>query len=164
MSKSKIREYKNRIISELCNDEDIINALDLNDEEDADDLVWHRIYPHLWIPQTEELVRSYILVEVSVPERRSRYGSDNNPVYVHPVIIFYVLVHQEDMRMNLAGESGTRMDYLAELIENKYEGRKGFGLVRLQLKSNLANSLNTTYRYRELIFEAVDYDDGLCQG
>ena len=164
MSKSKIRAYKNEIISELCNDDEIINALGLNPDEDPDDLVWKRIYPHLWIPQTETDVKSYLLVEINIPERRTRYGTTNNPVYVHPVIYFYILVHQEDMKLNLAGESGTRMDYLAELIENKYEGRRGFGLGRLTLKSNTASSINTTYRLRELVFEAVDFDDGLCDG
>lgn len=164
MSKSKIRAYKNQIITELCNDDEIINALGLNDDEDADNLVWNRIYPHLWIPQTEESVKCYLLVEINIPERRTRYGSTNNHVYVHPTIYFYVLVHQEDMKLNLAGESGTRMDYLAELIENKYEGRRGFGLGQLTLKSNIASSVNSTYRLRELIFEAVDFDDGLCNG
>ena len=164
MSKSKIRAYKNEIISELCNDDEIINALGLIPDEDPDDLVWKRIYPHLWIPQTETDVKSYLLLEINIPERRTRYGITNNPVYVHPVIYFYILVHQEDMKLNLAGESGTRMDYLAELIENKYEGRRGFGLGQLTLKSNTASSINTTYRLRELVFEAVDFDDGLCDG
>jgi hypothetical protein len=148
----------------LCNDDEIINALGLNPDEDPDNLVWKRIYPHLWIPQTETDVKSYLLVEINVPERRTRYGATSNPVYVHPVIYFYVLVHQEDMKLNLAGESGTRMDYLAELIENKYEGRRGFGLGQLTLKSNVASSINTTYRLRVLVFEAVDFDDGLCDG
>ena len=44
-----------------------------------------------------------------------------------------------DMRMNMVGESGTRMDYLAELIENKYPGHS-------LLLSNplLINDINNT--------------------
>ena len=165
MSKSScIRSWKNKIMSELSQDDQIINALGLNPDESEDDLVWVRLYPHYYIPQTETDVKSYLLVEINIPERRTRYGTTNNPVYVHPVIYFYILVHQEDMKLNLAGESGTRMDYLAELIENKYEGRRGFGLGQLTLKSNTASSINTTYRLRELVFEAVDFDDGLCDG
>jgi len=72
-----------------------------------------------------------------------------------------VLTHQEDMHMNMAGESGTRMDYLAELIEDKYEGRQDFGVGTLQLKSDTAGSVNTTYRFRQLVFEAVDVV-GVC--
>lgn len=162
MGKSKcIREWKNKIVSELSQDEDIINALGLNPDESPDDLVWQRIFPHMFVPQTEEQVRSYILVEIDIPERRTRYGSSQSDIWVHPTIVFYVLTHQEDMHMDMVGESGTRMDYLAELIEEKYEGRQDFGVGTLQLKSDVAGSINNTYRYRQLVFEAVDVA-GVC--
>lgn len=159
-----IREWKNKIMGELSQDDEIINALDLNPDESEDDLVWKRLFPHYFIPQTEELVRCYILTEIDIPERSTRYGSNNSDIWVHPIIVFYVLVHQEDMHMNMVGESGTRMDYLAELIEEKYEGREDFGVGTLQLKSDIAGSVNTTYRFRQLVFEAVDLDSGLCEG
>ena len=165
MSKSScIRAWKNKIMSELSQDDQIINALGLNDDESEDDLVWKRLFPHYFIPETQDSVLSYLLVEIDIPERRSRYGSTNSDIWVHPTIIFYVLVHQEDMHMNMVGESGTRMDYLAELIEEKYEGRQDFGVGTLQLKSDVAGSVNTTYRFRQLVFEAVDLDSGLCEG
>ena len=156
MAKSKcIRQFKNKIMAELSQDDEIISALGLNPDEDPDDLVWHRLFPHYFIPQTEESVRTYILVEIDIPERRTRYGSSDSNIWVHPTIVFYVLTHQEDMHMNMAGESGTRMDYLAELIEEKYEGRQDFGAGVLQLKSDTAGSVNTTYRFRQLVFEGV---------
>ena len=165
MSKSNvIRKWKNQIMSELSQDDTIIAALGLNPDESEDDLVWVRLYPHYYIPQTEEDVKTYILVEIDIPERRVRYGTKESSIWVHPTIIFYVLTHQEDMRMNMAGESGTRMDYLAELIEDKYDEREGFGVGVLQLKSDVAGSINNTYRFRQLVFEAVDVDDCLCEG
>lgn len=159
-----IRKWKDQIMSELSQDDKIIEALGLNPDENPDDLVWKRFMPHLFVPYTESDVRTYICVEINIPERRARYGSNEIDVWVHPVIVFYVLTHQEDMHMQLAGESGTRMDYLSELIEEKYEGRNGFGVGVLQLKSDLARSIDNTYRVRELIFEAVDLDDSLCEG
>jgi len=165
MAKSKcIRQFKNKIMSELSQDSEIVNALGLNPDEDPDDLVWHRLFPHKFVPQTESEVRSYILVEIDIPERRTRYGGSDSDIWVHPIIVFYVLTHQEDMRMNMVGESGTRMDYLSELVEEKYEGRQGFGVGALQLKSDTEGSVNTTYRFRQLVFEAVDLDDSLCEG
>lgn len=151
-------------MSELSNDDNIINALGLNAGESPDDLVWNRLYPHYFIPQTEEKVKTYLLVEIDIPERRSRYGDNNaGSIWVYPIIVFYVLTHQEDMKLDMVGESGTRMDYLGELIEDKYEGRQGFGVGELHLKSDIAGSLNNTYRYRQLIFEAVDVSNGLCE-
>lgn len=165
MGKSScIRSWKNQIISELSQDDDIIRALGLSDDESPDDLVWKRIFPHYYVPKTEENVRTYILVEINIPERRLRYGTIESNIWVHPTIIFYVLTHQEDMHMNMAGESGTRMDYIAELIEDKYEDREGFGVGILQLKSDVAGSVNDTYRFRELVFDAVDLNDDLCEG
>ena len=162
MGKSScIRAWKNLIISELSQDDEIIAALGLNPDESPDDLVWKRLYPHYYIPQTQEEVKTYILVEIDIPESRSRYSSNDSSIWVHPTIVFYVLTHQEDMHMNMVGESGTRMDYLAELIEDKYQGRQDFGVGSLQLKSDIAGSINTTYRFRQLIFEAVDVD-GVC--
>ena len=156
MPKSKcIREWKNKIVSELSQDDEIINALGLNDDESPDDLVWKRIFPHYFVEKTESEVKTYLLVEIDIPERRTRYGSSDSNIWVHPTIVFYVLTHQEDMHMNMVGESGTRMDYLAELIEDKYEGRQDFGAGTLRLKSDTAGSVNTTYRFRQLVFEGV---------
>lgn len=156
MAKSKcIRQFKNKIMSELSQDEEIVNALGLNDDESPDDLVWVRLFPHMFVPSTEQIVKTYLLVEIDIPERRTRYGSSDSNIWVHPTIVFYVLTHQEDMHINMVGESGTRMDYLAELIEEKYEGRQDFGAGVLQLKSDTAGSVNTTYRFRQLVFEGV---------
>lgn len=163
MSKSRsIRQWKNQIMGELSQDDEIIKALDLNEKESEDDLIWNRLFPHYYIPDVQETVKSYILMEIDIPERRANRYAQSSGVFVYPTIIFYVLVHQDDMHMDLVGESGTRMDYLAELIEEKYEGRQGFGVGTLTLKSDVAGSLNTPYRYRQLIFEAVDTDEGLC--
>ena len=150
-------------MSELSQDDTIIDALGLNESEFPDDLVWVRLYPHYYIPQTEDEVKTYILVEIDIPERRKNYYKSESDVWVYPTIVFYVLTHQEDMKLDMLGESGTRMDYLSELIEDKYEGRTGFGFGELQLKSDVAGSINTTYRFRQLIFEAVDVDDSVCQ-
>lgn len=150
-------------MSELSQDDTIIDALGLNESESPDDLVWVRLYPHYYIPQTEDEVKTYILVEIDIPERRKNYYKSESDVWVYPTIVFYVLTHQEDMKLDMLGESGTRMDYLSELVEDKYEGRTGFGLGELQLKSDVAGSINTTYRFRQLIFEAVDVDDSVCQ-
>ena len=148
-------------MSELSQDDEIIKALGLNPDESPDDLVWVRFYPHDYIPQTEEIVKTYITLEIDIPERRSRYGDSENNIWVRPYIVFRVLTHQEDMHMNLIGESGTRMDYLSELIEDKYDGRQDFGVGILRLISDTAGSVNTTYRCRQLVFEAVDIT-GVC--
>jgi hypothetical protein len=85
-------------------------------------------------------------------------------MYVHPTIIFTIISHQDDVRLNMAGVSKTRPDYLAEIIDEKYNGAAGFGYGRLLLISNVAGSIDTTYRYRQLVFRGVDMNDSLCGG
>ena len=165
MAKSKIiRQYKNKIMSELSQDDDIIKGLGLNDDESEDDLIWVRLMPHHYVPNTQESVKTYITVEIDIPQRRSRYGESSSGIWTHPYVIFRVVTHQEDMRLNIVGESGTRMDYLAELIEDKYEVSQDFGVGTLTLVSDVAGDINNTYRVRELVFETVDLDDSLCEG
>lgn len=159
-----IRKWKDKIMSELSQDDEIIEALGLNPDESPDNLQWVRLMPHDYIPMTESVVKTYITFEIDIPERRTRYGNTESSIWVYPIIVFRILTHQEDMKLNLAGESGTRMDYLAELVEDKYNGREDFGLGRLQLKSDVAGSINNTYRCRQLVFEAVDIDNSLCEG
>ena len=148
-------------MSELNADEMIVQALGLNPDEDPDDLVWVRLMPHYFVPLTQTEVRSYICVEINIPENRSRYGSETSPIFSKPTIIFHVITHQEDMRLDMVGESGTRMDYLAELIEEKYEGRMDFGTGVLRLKLDVAGFVNNIYRYRQLVFETTDIT-GVC--
>ena len=69
MARSKIiREYKNKIISELSQDDEIIRGLGLNDGESEDDLIWVRLMPHRYVPNTQESVKSYITVEINIPQ------------------------------------------------------------------------------------------------
>jgi hypothetical protein len=81
LAKSKIiRQYKNKIMSELSQDDDIIKGLGLNDDESEDDLIWVRLMPHHYVPNTQESVKTYITVEnVITPVR-----SDFNLVIVPP--------------------------------------------------------------------------------
>ena len=156
-----VRAWKDKIISELNNDEEIVQALGLNPDEDEENLAWVRLFPHYYVADTQEDVKSYICVEIDVPERRLRYGTTDNGLKLYPRVTFEIVVHQKDMRMNIAGESGTRMDYLAELIENKYTDRLDFGAGKLQLKSCETGMINYQYRVKALTFEAVDIS-GAC--
>lgn len=156
-----IRAWKDKIVRELNNDEQIVEALGINPDEDEEDLVWVRLFPHYYVAETQSDVKSYICVEVDVPERRMRYGDTDNGLKIYPTITFEIVVHQDDMKLNLAGESGTRLDYLAELIEDKYTGRLDFGTGVLRLKSCISGAVSYGYRVKALTFEAVDVS-GIC--
>lgn len=152
---SSIREWKNKIIADLHSDEHFLQVLNTTEEE-REDLVYKRIFPFYYIPDVITNVNTYIMIEIDI--------RSNNRVklYAYPVITFTVLCHQDDMKLSLSGISATRADYLAELIDKKYNGAKGFGIGKLELRTNIAGNLNEKFRFRQLTFYGVDLNDGLC--
>lgn len=153
---SSIRDWKNKIIADLHNDEHFLDALGTTELE-REDLTYSRIFPYYYIPDTITTVTTYILIEIDIK------STSRNNAYAYPIITFTVLCHQDDMRLKMAGVSATRADYLAELIDNKYNGADGFGLGRLELRSNIAGSLNEKFRYRQIVFQGKDFNDSLCK-
>lgn len=151
-----LRRWKNRILSELQNDEYFLEVLGTTEEE-QEDLVYHRLFPHYYIPDTIDKVTTYVCVEIDI---RTHTWSK---LYSYPTITFTILAHQNDMQLNIAGVSATRIDYLAELLDIKYNNARGFGLGRLELESSIAGNLNTKYRYRQLVFKGKDMNDNLCE-
>lgn len=160
-SRSIIR-WKSQIMSDLQNDDEIIQALGLNPDEDADDLVYTRLFPHYYIPFTQEAVKTYILIEIDIPQVRTKYNSGSS-IFAKPQITFTVLSHQSDMRMNMPGVSAVRTDYIAALIDEKYNGKSGFGFKDLKVLSNISGSISSMYRYRQIVFEGVDLSEEICE-
>lgn len=152
---SCISDWKNKILSDLQNDEYFLEVLGTTEEE-REDLVYNRLFPHYYIPDTIDKVTTYVCVEIDI---RTHTWSK---LYSYPTITFTILAHQDDMRLNMSGISATRIDYLAELLDIKYNHALGFGVGKLELETNIAGNLNTKYRYRQLVFKGVDINDKLC--
>ena len=147
---SCITQWKRRILYE------VLEALGTTEEE-KENLIYTRIYPHYYIPETVTKVTTYIMVEIDI-----RSLSRTN-VYSYPMITFVILAHQDDMRLDLPNISATRIDYLGELIDRKYNGATGFGVGKLELKQNYAGNLNDTFRTRTLVFQGMDVNQNLCE-
>lgn len=160
---SIVTETKNKLLSMFQNDDDIVAALNIHEDEDAEDLIGKRLFPYWFIPTTQEEVKTYILVEVAINTERNRYSGSDRIFYDHPTITVYVLSHQDDMIMSEAGISAVRTDYIAERIDNLLNGYRGLGIGKLQRLSNIPYSLNKTYRYREIKFDTVDVNNNICE-
>lgn len=152
---SCIREWKNTIITKLQSNDLILDALGTTELE-REDLVGKRIFPYLYIPSTQTEVTSYINVEISIT------STSRNTIYSYPQIVIMIISHQDHMSLNMAGISGSRNDYLSELIDEMLNGSNEYGIGTIVLKSNIAGSLNDTYRYRQLTFVGTDINDSLC--
>lgn len=154
--------WKDRIMMELQNDAEIVSALNLNEDEDAEDLVGVRLFPYHFIPDTEEVVKTYILVEISIPEQRYDRGST---LFSKPTIAFTVLAHKDDMLMKESGQGAVRTDYITMLLDKKYNDNGGFGFKQLKFLYNEVTSTSSMkYRARTIAFEGVDLDNSICEG
>lgn len=162
---SLVIQAKNDILIALQNDERIVEALDLHDDESAEDLIGVRLFPHWFVSETQEAVKTYICVEAGIDALEiSRASTVNEKVYDIATIKVYVISHQNDLYMNKAGVSAIRTDYLSCLIDEKLNGSTDFGLGTLQRISNNPFSLkDNIYRYREIVFRAYDFNDDMCE-
>ena len=154
---SCVRGWKNKILSDLQNDDEFLEALGVTEEE-KEDLVYHRLFPHYYIPGTTQTVTTYVALEIDIK------SLSRTLIYSYPIITFTILSHQDDMRLDLPGVSATRIDYLGELLDRRYNGAKGFGIGVLELKTSIAGNLDSKYRYRQLVFKGTDINDSLCDG
>ena len=162
---SLVMQAKINILIALQNDERIVEALDLHDDENAEDLMGVRLFPYWFVPQTQETVKTYICVEAGIDAlEKSRASTVNEKVYDIATIKVYVISHQNDLYMNKAGVSAIRTDYLSCLIDEKLNGSTDFGLGTLQRISNDPFSLkDNIYRCREIEFRAYDFNDDMCE-
>lgn len=162
---SIVMQAKNDMLVAMSNDSAIIEALGINEDEDIESLIDVRFFPHWFVPKTQDIVKTYICIEAGVEAFEKRYSSAiDNKLYDLATIKIYVLSHQDDLHMNLAGVSAIRTDYLSCLIDEKFNGSTDYGIGKLQRISNQPFSLkDNIYRYREIVFRAVDFNDNLCE-
>lgn len=150
-----ISEWKNKAIALVLEQDEIIDLLEMNEEE-TDDPMYTRIFPYNHIPQTIEETKVYITFTVNVPKITF------NKIWAYPRLTVRVIAHQERMKLDLAGVSATRIDYIAKLIVNLLT-KQDFGFGKLQLATNYEDLYNFVFHYRELVFVGEELVDNYCE-
>lgn len=156
LNSGAISDWKNKTISLILDNKDIIECLEL-DEIEQEDIVYTRIFPYNHVPQTAEETKVYITVAVSVPQITF------NKIWAYPRLLIRVISHQGKMKLAKAGVSATRIDYISELIIKMLIGRPDFGYGKLQLSTNEEDMYNNVYHYRELVFTSEELVETNCE-
>ena len=163
---SIIRKAKNKIIKEFIKDQDIVAAIDSKtvDSNKPEKLNGTHIFDYNQNPHTLKIVGTFITLQVHIPQNYySDYGG-NSTVHVKPTIEIWIISHEEHMRVdNIPKVTQNRNDYLSELIDNKINGRYGFGIGKTRLISNTEGAFQQDYLFRKLIFECLDFNDSMCK-
>lgn len=161
---SIIRKAKNKIIKEFIKDQDIvaaINSSEVNSNE-PEKLVGTHIFNYNQNPHTLNTVGTFVTVQVHIPQSYyNDYRASN--VFVKPNIEIWIISHERHMKVdNVPKITQNRNDYLSELIDNKINGKSGFGIGQTRLLSNVEGSFQQDYLFRKMIIECLDFNWSLC--
>lgn len=162
---SIIRKAKNKIIKEFIKDPDIVAAIDSNivkSTNESEKLIYEHIFDYNQNPHTLNDVRTFITIQVHIPHN---YYTDYraSDKFVRPTIEIWIISHEQHMRVNNVPQiTQNRNDYLSELIDNKINGKSGFGIGQTKLLSNTEGSFQQDYLFRKLIIECQDLNWSLC--
>lgn len=162
---SIIRKAKNRIIKEFIKDSEIIAAINSSkiDSNEPEKLIGTHIFNYNQNPHTLNIVGTFITIQVHIPQS---YYNDyrTSDVFVKPTIEIWIISHEEHMKVdNVPKITSNRNDYLSELIDNKINGKSGFGIGQTKLLSNVEGSFQQDYLFRKMIIECVDFNWSLCE-
>ena len=162
---SIIRKAKNKIVKEFIKDQDIIAAInsDKIKPNEPEKLINTHIFNYNQNPHTLNTVGTFITIQVHIPQ--SYYNDYNASVTrVKPTIEIWIISHEKHMVVdNVPKVTQNRNDYLSELIDNKINGKSGFGIGETTLLSNIEGAFQQDYLFRKMIFQCVDLNASLCK-
>ena len=162
---SIIRKAKNKIVKEFIKDQDIIAAINSStvNPNEPEKLINTHIFNYNQNPHTLNMVGTFITIQVHIPQ--SYYNDYNASVTrVKPTIEIWIISHEKHMVVdNVPKVTQNRNDYLSELIDNKINGKSGFGIGETTLLSNIEGAFQQDYLFRKMIFQCVDLNSSLCK-
>lgn len=162
---SIIRRTKNKIIKEFIKDDEIIKAINSSDVNlKPEELINRHIFDYNQNPHTLNIVGTFITIQVHIPQSyyNDYYGNSN--VHVKPTIEIWIISHERHMPVKeIPKITQNRNDYLSELIDNKLNGRDGFGIGKVTLLSNIEGAFQSDYLYRKMVFQCLDLNASMCK-
>lgn len=162
---SIIRKAKNKIVKEFIKDPEIIAAINSSEvkSNEPEKLIGKHIFNYNQNPHTLNIVGTFITIQVHIPQ--SYYNDYNASVTrIKPTIEIWIISHEKHMSVdNVPKVTQNRNDYLSELIDNKINGKSGFGIGETVLLSNTEGAFQQDYLFRKMIFQCIDFNWSLCE-
>lgn len=159
---SIVEEMKEKVKKELLNDELILKVLDAP-YEDASDLINKNIFTYAQSPDIIVESGTYITIQVHIPRKTDPF---EERTWVHPILELWVISHNKHMRMdNIPRVRANRNDFLAQLLDEKFNGSTKFGYGQMWLERNIegVHPDNNDYLYRQLVFVTSDFNKKMCR-
>lgn len=145
---------KQRIMSSLVNDDDIVALIDSGFIGHGDELLYKNIFPYKRVPDTEEEVKTYICCKVN-----TRAGYAKNKLFKEMEITLYIITHQNLMKCEY---NGTRIDYIGSLVLDMFNGSEKLGIGEVEVVSDNEGDADFLHRYREIVLRTKGYSRDWC--
>lgn len=162
---SIIKKTKNKIVKEFIKDKEIVAAINSSEvkSNEPEKLIGKHIFNYNQNPHTLNIIGTFITIQVHIPQ--SYYDDYNASVNrIKPTIEIWIISHERHMNVdNIPKITQNRNDYLSELIDNKINGKSGFGIGNAVLISNIEGAFQQDYLFRKMIFQCVDLNWSLCE-
>jgi hypothetical protein len=144
-------DYKNQFAEDLLTDRGIVSLI--TDEQDPDmsktgELMYTRVLPFEYLPETIEQAGTYIFCEVEAQRMTER-------TYFNPVLYIWILSHKSKLRLP---EGGVRTDKLVTEIAKKMNGSRKYGLGELELYAVRRFSPLADYNGKMMTFHAKEFN------
>ena len=161
---SIVRKAKNKIVKEFIKDQEIVSAINSNKvkSNEPEKLIGTHIFNYNQNPHTLNMVGTFITIQVRIPQ--SYYNDYSASITrIKPTIEIWIISHEKHMTVdNVPKITQNRNDYLSELIDNKINGKSGFGIGETMLISNIEGAFQQDYLFRKMIFQCTDLNWSLC--
>lgn len=143
-------DYKNRLMKELCCNEEIIKLITDKDDSDVPNhnLAYSQIFPYEYIPETVDNGQTFICFDTDIAE------VINKTFYI-PVLYIWIFTHKSKTRLT---EGGIRVDKLSSKIDELLNGSRLYGLGELDLRNVGRFSPITDYQGRVLVYSTRDFN------
>lgn len=167
-----ISDLKSAISKELINDEALFYAIDsheITNPKQANKLMYKHIFPYHRITETITETNTLITFQVHIREM-----STWDKRWISAILEIYIYSHDQHMKVeNIPKITDNRNDYIAKLLDKKFNGRSSFGNNKdpkndvrlyesLDLTINEEGVTSQGFLYRHLMFRTKDLNNNPC--
>lgn len=144
----EIARYKQQIMSLVINKKEIIDLIDNKDIENTEDLIGENVFYYLRVPEAPEEEKTYICIEVDIPDAQS----SSNDLFRELVVTIYIITHERLM----STPEGTRVDLISAELDELLTKQNVIGRSKMELLTNNANGIGVRHRCRIMTFSVLD--------
>lgn len=154
-----LKEYRQKILTEVINQKTICElvlnrTIPLITSEIQDELIKDHIYDYAFVPDIQELEKTYIAFELSgrKPEKRS--------LYTNMRLNFYIFSHHGIIRHSTGY---LRTDLLDEQIQELFNNNKDFDMGKTYCTDDIPLKVGNSFYGRTLTFEVAEQSVSGCK-